>query len=182
MRPFSLPLTAAIFGCALMVTGAAVPAFADAKGEVRSAYRDWLGLNSYHLDMRTPDGTSVTADFVKPDRFHTASRQFDSYFIGKTMYMKMGSGPWKKFPNMNFDIGAEEKTLAMLRDETSAQDLGPRTVDGALLHAYGVQSPTTGKLDTVFVDTAGHIERIEADKLIIRVSKINAPITINPPI
>ena len=107
---------------------------------------------------------------------------FEVKLIGIPVGVKMGGGPWKKIPNMNFAMGATEKTLDMLRDQLGATDLGPRTVDGTSLRAYGVKSPRTGQLDTVYVDAAGHIERIEADKTIIRVSKINEPITIDPPI
>jgi hypothetical protein len=76
--------------------------------------------------------------------------------------------------------------LVKSHDDIVVTDLGPRTVDGSVLHAYGVKPGNSTKTVTMYLDGNGALVRIDAishdGTNSVRFSNVNGPITIAAPV
>jgi len=176
------PLWMLLSSFLLFTAAAAAAARADSYDTIAQAVLTTLHQPSYHISMTMPGGQAIEGDVVTPDRMHMTMPIGESTVIGKTMYMKM-NGVWKKF-----DVGGlmkspldQMKSLAAGREDATVDDLGMRTVDGGLMHAYKV---TNGKLKTtvtVFIDSAGRLAREEMGTSVFRISKFGEMVSIVAP-
>lgn len=171
-----------LFTTIVLVAATAATALADASTDIKNAMIAFDRLTSYHMNITGAHGTSISADFVTPGRFHTISPGSEAIVIGQTMYLKL-HGAWQKLAGnmgpMQLDY---TKTLASHPNDIIATDLGPRIVGGAALHAYRVTGTKTRRSDTIFLDGSGRIARIEAGATIVTISRFNVPMTIRAPI
>jgi hypothetical protein len=103
--------------------------------------------------------------------------------LAPNTYMKMGNAPWKKFP-------ADPSTWAQLsvagdfaknKANFTATDLGVQIKDGQTLHAYRVVNTVRNTTQTIFLDSAGRIARLEAPNLVMRFTNFGENVTIAPP-
>jgi len=102
--------------------------------------------------------------------------------IDQTMYMKQ-NGTWRKFAGVDVMKSQSNplQALAAAKGKFTVDDLGPRVVGGAPLHAYKVTNLETKKTDSLFVDGGQRIVRIESGQDVIEMSKFGEPITIVAP-
>jgi hypothetical protein len=165
----------------VLVAATTAPAFADASSDLKNAMIGFMKLTSYHMDMTFARGAPVSADVVNPGSYHTFSSGTEAIVVKNTMYLKL-NGAWRKYSSSVAGLQPDfSKTLAA-HNGIVATDLGPRTVGGALFHAYGVKNPKTGKVEKIYLDGSGRIARIEADTVVMKISRFNAPMTIKAPI
>jgi hypothetical protein len=169
---------------ALVVAATAAPALADATGDLKNATLQFAKLNSYHIDMTGPHGVSAQVDYQKPGRMHAFVPHAETIMLDDFIYVKINTA-WHKYPAHGIAKMMQPDYAKMISDRThdfSAVDIGPRVVDGTLLHAYHVTNLKSHKVDTIYLDGAGRIARIETENTIIKVSKFNEPVTVKAPI
>jgi hypothetical protein len=169
---------------ALVVAATAAPALADATGDLKNATLQFAKLNSYHIDMTGPHGVSAQVDYQKPGRMHAFVPHAETIMLDDFIYVKINNA-WHKYPAHGIAKMMQPDYAKMISDRThdfSAVDIGPRVVDGTPLHAYHVTNLKSHKVDTIYLDGAGRIARIETENTIIKVSKFNEPVTVKAPI
>jgi hypothetical protein len=167
----------------VMTAGLTAIAQADSYDTISQAVLATLHERSYHMSMTTPGGQTAEADFVSPDRMHMTMPMGESTVIGKTVYLKM-NGVWKNMGSadlMPSPVDAMKK-LAAARSDTKVDDLGIRTVDGGVMHAYKVTNAKRNTVATVFIDSAGRIAREEIGTSVVRMSKFGEAVSIAAPI
>jgi hypothetical protein len=170
---------------AVTVAAAAVPASADPTADVRGAMIAFAKATSYHVSA-TAEGRDIEADFLPPSRAHFIAAPIEVITIDGTTWVKLGGG-WRQFavPGMDRITGFVQGTIDTMRnppDDMVVTDLGPKSVDGAALHAYGVTTKSAAGTTTVYIDRSGLLARIDTnDGSTVRFSKFNAPLTIAPP-
>jgi hypothetical protein len=78
------------------------------------------------------------------------------------------------------------QNFAKTHDDMIVTDLGPKTVDGTVLHAYGVKNAGSAKNAVVYIDASGlpaRIENTDSEGLnVVKFSNFNGPITIEAPV
>jgi hypothetical protein len=174
----------AAFALGALFTLAAVPAYADATGDVRAAWQKFLGLSSY--EMSSISGTqSVTVDIVKPNSRHVRSAKGEIISIGSDFYLKRGNGGWMKLPASAGQSAAAAflnmETLGRKVNGATATDLGMKSVDGETLHAYHV-TVSGARSVTVYVARDGFVHRVDDGSTGgARFSKFNAVPPIHAP-
>ena len=138
---------------------------------------------SYHMSVTSPRGGNIEADMVKPDKMRVITNGMESIVVGSTMYMKMG-GKWTKMnvPGIwSSPIDAVKQLQSRHADYTSV-DLGMRVVGGVPYHAYRVTDAKKHTSETVFVDSAGRLGRVEASGgTVVTFSKYGETVSIQPP-
>jgi flavin-binding protein dodecin len=170
--------------CTVILTTAAATAVAraDSYDTIAQAVVTTLHEPSYHFSMTMPGTQSAEGDVVTPDRMHMTMPLGESTIIGKTVYMKM-NGVWKKF-DVNGLMPSptdEMKKMAAGRADTTVDDLGMRTVDGSLMHAYKITNAKKKTTSTVFIDHAGRIAREDIATTVFRMSKFGEAVSIAAP-
>jgi hypothetical protein len=172
-----------------LVALAFAPAMADPTGDVKGALIALAGASSYHVTMTTASGQTVTADFVKPAKIHVVAGPMELIEIGTTTYVKMSS-TWHQFsfPGIEHMMGplSNAQQLVKSHDDIVVTDLGPKSVDGTVLHAYGVKPGSSAKAVTMYLDASGSLVRIDAagpgGTNVVRFSNVNVPVTIDAPV
>ncbi|HEY1977369.1 MAG TPA: hypothetical protein VGG89_12520 [Candidatus Baltobacteraceae bacterium] len=162
----------------VLAAASTTTAFADAHSDIVNAMVNFKQLKSYHMEM-TVGGRQSSADFLSPNRIHTFAAGNEVIQIDTTTYMRL-NGTWKKYPGGP----SVADTMAFASSHNggfTATDLGMRTVGGTSLHAYSVKTLKTGNITTVFLDGSGRIVRMDTGKVVMILSKFNAPLTINAP-
>lgn len=132
-----------VFGAALIAAFAAstIPAFADAKADMTAIWMSWANVNSYHAVVTTPDGKTITYDYIKPDKRHIIAPQAEVIRIGNDMWLNQG-GTWRHMPSM---MSAHASTMI--------GRLSPAALDTDARNDYTVAFVGTEKLGAV---TARH--------------------------
>jgi hypothetical protein len=170
----------------VLCTLAALPAYADATGDVRAAMMRFRTLSSYEMSFGT-GSRSGTVDIVKPNRRHVRMATGEIISIGSDFYMKRGGSGWMKLPASAGASAAGQfvnmETLGREVNGATATDVGMRTVDGEALHAYRV-TEGGGHVGTVYIARDGFVHRVEnaARPGAVRFSKFNAVPPITSPI
>jgi outer membrane lipoprotein-sorting protein len=171
---------------ATMVFAAActLTARADAPSALRQALENSLKQTSYHMTMVSPTYGTIEADVAPPGRMHMLMNQknMEVVVVDQTMYMKQ-NGAWRKYPGADFMKTRPNplQTLGASKGKFTVDDLGPKIVDGAALHAYRVTNLTTKSVSRVFVDGSARIARIEVGSEVVQLSKFGAPVVIVAP-
>ena len=167
-----------------LFTLAAVPANADATGDVRAAMLRLAGQSSYEMAIGT-GSRSATIDYVKPHSMHMRTTGTEMVFIDSTMYVKMG-GTWRKLPGHQGvgpgEMAAKVREMTTGANALTATDLGMKTVDGESLHAYRMKQ-SNGTESTVYIARDGLCHRIDGSgkNSTVRFSKFNAIPPIHAP-
>jgi hypothetical protein len=180
-------IAAGAFGLGVLVI-AAVPAYADATGDVRAAMVKFSGLSSYEMSY-TSGSQSGTVDIVKPSSRHVRSATGEIISIGSDFYLKRGNSGWMKLPASagasaaGAFVNMETLGRKVSGSTATATDLGMKSVDGETLHAYRVRD--SGRHDvTVYIARDGFMHR--ADDVsrpgAVRYSKFNAVPPIQAPL
>jgi hypothetical protein len=168
-----------------LVIAAAGRASADPMGDVRGAMLAFSHATSFHVSA-TAQGHDLEADFLPPTKAHFTAGPFEMIVISGTTWVKAG-GAWRQFsiPGMDRVTGFVQSAIDTMRnppDDMVVNDLGPRTIDGTPLHAYGVVTKSASGTTTLYLDRSGMLARIDnPDSGVVRFSKFNAPLTIDPP-
>jgi hypothetical protein len=137
---------------------------------------------SYHMTMVSPQTGAVEADVVPPSRMHLLMKKenMEAIVIDSTMYMKQ-NGTWKKYPGVDIMKMQTLQSLAASTDKFTVDDLGPKLIDGALLHAYRTTNLKTKTVASFFLDGSGRIARMEVGSDVIQFSKFGETVTITAP-
>ena len=181
----SLFLTINSAAAAGLIGLATSPALADASPAILAAFVTTMNQPSYHMTMASKGTDTTETDFVKPDKMHILSRDVDSIVIGSTMYVKM-SGKWTKMDAKGLwsdPLDGVKQMQTHHADYTSA-DLGTLTAGGVSYHAYRMMDTKKHLSQTVFIDAAGRIGRIEISGIsviVITFSKYGEAFSIVPP-
>jgi hypothetical protein len=168
-----------------LALAAYAPALADPASDVRGAMLALAKATSFHISA-TAGGQDVEADFLPPAKAHFVAGPVEVITVAGTTWVKLG-GSWRQFtvPGMDRITGFVQGTIDTLRnppDDLVVNDLGMKSVDGTTLHAYTVASKSGGYTNTVYLDRSGLLARIDAPNAsVVRFSKFNAPLTIDPP-
>jgi hypothetical protein len=179
MRHFSIP--GGLLATILFTAVCAQPVRADAPSILENAVLTTLKQPSYHMTMVTPART-IEADVVNPGRMHMVTTNMEMIVIDRTMYMKQ-NGTWRRFPGVDIMKAQQNplQALAAAKGQYTVDDLGPRAIGGAALHAYRVTNLKTKSIVSVFVDGSGRIVRYEIGPEVIQMSKFGEPIRIVAP-
>ncbi len=159
-----------------------LPARADAPDSLKQALLTSLKQTSYHMTMVTPASGTIEADVVTPDRMHMHVKNMEMIVIGRTTYMKQ-NGTWRKFPGVDLMKAQANplQSLAASNGQFTVDDLGPKVIGGAALHAYRVTNNKTKKVASVFVDGSDRIARIETGADVVTMSRFGEAVTIVAP-
>jgi hypothetical protein len=124
----------------------ALPAAANPTADMVAMGRAYAAAKSFHADMRTADGRTMSIDAVLPDKFHETMGPMEIIFIGGQGYMKQGSS-WSKLP---MAMPMMRRAFAMAQpsgsyDPAKQSDytisyMGSETVNGVAASHYRVQS------------------------------------------
>ena len=166
---------------ATLFTCTAVPASADATGDVRTAMIKLASLNSFRVTLPK----TGTMDYVRPNAMHMTGNGREMYMFGSTMYMKPPGRKWMKMENpggRNTPIVDWTRVTKDDAAKVSATDLGMRSVGGETLHAYRMTSKT-GSRSTVYIARDGFVHRVEGDRpdSALTFSMFNAVAPFRPP-
>lgn len=155
---------------------------ADAPGALEQAMLNTLKQPSYHMTMVTPASGTIEGDVVNPGRTHVVMKNAEMIVIDQTTYMKL-NGTWRKFPGLDLMKAQANplQSLAASKGKYTVDDLGPKTVDGAVLHGYRTTNLAKKTTATLFVDGSGRIVRIESGAAVIKMSKFGEAVTIVAP-
>jgi hypothetical protein len=143
-------------------------------------------LTSFHMSAST-QGKTVEADFLPPGKAHFIMPPLEVITIDGTVWAKI-NGNWQKFafPGIAQLTGTFNAAVDAARNppaDMNVTDLGEKTVDGAQLHAYAVTSKSGGTPSTVYIDANGMLVRVESGSAgVVRFSRFNAPLEIDPPV
>jgi hypothetical protein len=179
-RSLSLTIvSAAVAGLIGLATGSAL---ADPSPAIIAALAATMNQPSYHVAITSPRGGTTEADMMKPNKMHLYMKDGEGIVIGSTMYMKMG-GKWTKtnVPGLWSDPTDAVKTMQTNHADYASVDLGMSTVGGVPYHAYRVTNSKKHTTETIYVDSAGRLGRIEARGIVIVFSKYGEAISIQPP-
>jgi hypothetical protein len=175
-----------LFALAL-VAATAVPALADPTADLSHAMQNLGRATSYHIQF-TAKGMSLDIDAMPPQKMHMTGGPMEVVKIDNDTYVKMGE-TWRKFniPGIEQMTGMYKTTIDAASHPTAdmiVTDLGPKVVDGVPLHGYTWTDKEHPKASaTFYLDGGGNISRIQpTEGGVIRITKINAPMTIVAPI
>jgi hypothetical protein len=171
-----------------LVTVAGTAAYAGPIDDVRAAVLRLGGLSSYQMSFDT-GARSMTMDIVKPNSMHMQTKAVEMISVGGSAYMKSGAHGWIKLPSstpqsMPTSPLTDWARVAM-RDTkgVSATDLGMKSIDGEIVHAYRMTKD--GKQSTMYVGRDGLPHRIDSGTGAahsVRFGKFNAVAPIRAPI
>ena len=182
MRHLSSP--AGLLATVAFAAACRLSAQADAPSDLKQALETSLKQTSYHMTMVTPASGTIDADVVNPGRMHMLMKKqnMEVIVIDQTMYMKQ-HGTWRKYPGVDPMHTQRNplQSLAAAKGKFTVDDLGPKVIGGAALHAYRVTNIAKKSVATVFVDGSDRIARIEAGADVIQMSKFGEAVTIVAP-
>jgi hypothetical protein len=173
---------------ALALVGAtAAPALADPTADLSRAMMNLGAAKSYHVEV-TAKGMSMEIDAMPPARMHMTGGPMEVIKIDNDTYVKMGE-TWRKFnfPGIEQVAGMYKGAIDTASHPTAdmvVTDLGPKNIDGIALHAYTMTDKEHPKASaTFYLDGGGNLARIQpTEGGIIKITKINVPVTIVAPI
>jgi len=137
MRSFAFSLL-----CASMTVLMTAQAPADPTSDMIAMGQAFAAVHSFHADMTSAKGTTMSMDMILPDKFHmTMNGKMQIIEIGSTMWMNM-NGQWQQMPMAGAMV---QRPLDMARNagmqgdgvsDYTITDLGPAMLDGAPTHKY----------------------------------------------
>lgn len=173
---------------------ASLPAWADAKADIRAAMERMRTARSYHAVMQVAGGKPMTntIDFAAPDRFRMTLPMGTQVIVGDSMWMSMNG--------MHMKMPLPAGTLTRWRDPanldknmatTTVQALGADTVDGQPARRYRMTNSQPQPSESLlWIGADGYPLQIQVDgkamghatTTTIRYSRFNDPtIRIEPP-
>jgi sRNA-binding regulator protein Hfq len=160
----------------------ALPARADAGGDLENALLNTFKQPSYHMRMNMVNGNVIDGDVVTPDRMHIVMKSGEMIAIGQTTYFKL-NGAWQKLPGVNPMLTRADllHTLQASKGKYSVADLGMKVVDGVPLHAYRTTDLANKKTTMIYVDGRQRIVRIDTGADIMRFTRFGENVSITPP-
>jgi hypothetical protein len=160
----------------------ALPARADAGGDLENALLNTFKAPSYHMHMNMDNGDVIDGDVVTPDRMHLVVKNGEMMAIGQTTYFKL-NGAWHKLPGVNPMLTRADllHTLQASKGKYTVDDLGIKMVDGGPLHTYRTTDLANKKTTLVYVDGEHRIVRIDTGRDIMRFTKFGENVSITPP-
>ena len=166
---------------------ATLPAWADARGDIRAAMDRMLAARSYHAVMQVAGDRPMTntIDFAAPDRYRMTLPMGTQTIIGDSLWMSM-NGMHMKMPlpagtlTKWRDPANLDKTMAT----TTVQALGADAVDGQPARKYQVTNTQSKPgTSTLWIGANGYPLQIQVDghalgkatTTTIRYTRFNAP-------
>jgi hypothetical protein len=176
----------------LVLAVAPLVARADPAGDVRRAGEKFAQLKYFHATM-TSRGVVSQVDCAAPDRYKvtTPAAMGTSYIIGTMMYVNAGGHYMSlRMPGLTAMMGYLRTPAQASKFAATHQikDLGPSSVDGVAVHAYGFDDTSHGitthdVLDVGQADGLPHRMTVTGSQgsTVINYSRFNVPVTINAP-
>ncbi len=130
----------------------AAPASADATSDMVAMAQTFAAVQSFHADITTPKGITMSMDMIKPDKFHVTMNGMQVIEIGSDMWMNM-TGSWQ---HMNMGGAMIQRPMDMARNagmhgnapsDYQITDLGPAMLDGIPAHKYHMAGKTGDAVD-----------------------------------
>ncbi len=136
-----------------------ITATTDPRGAVTRAMGAMLAAKSYRARWVTSSssGTNSTTilEYVAPDRYHMVREaersagninKIETIIVGQKTFMKMGDGPWRKFPVNVGELIAQfrdPKVIDELSKSAEIKFVGPDTLDGSptMVYQYTYSDP-----------------------------------------
>ena len=180
---------------ALCAVGCALPASADLPPVLANAVLLTAKAGSYHYQLvETIGKTSVISigdvQSLAPMKMRAttdmggAAGKMDMIVVAPNSYMKTGGAAWKTYRGNSSDY-ARMNVAAMLAKEKSrydVTDLGMKRKDGQMLHGYRAVNTTKNTTQTIYLDSAGRIARMEMPSMSMQFSNYGEPLDIKAPI
>jgi hypothetical protein len=174
-----------LLGALVLSLALIAPAAATPLSDVSNAMMALGQAKTFHIAL-TSHGQSAEVDIVQPGKAHLTYGPFEVITIGGTTYAKIGGG-WRQYaiPGIGRITGLYESAIRRASHPTAEMtvvDLGSKTIDGVVLHAYTFKHKDESVPTTLYLDGKGLPARVETeDGSLIRFSDINGPITIDAP-
>ena len=188
---------ARVLAALLLVAGAAGLALPVSAGQLPPVLIN-AGLitekaGAYHIEMTSTFGgktmtSSGDMELSTPMKMrmttNTEQGVMQMIVLAPDSYMKMGNAPWKKYPGNPSDYSQMDikNFLNKDKDDYTSTDLGMQLKDGQMLHAYKITNQTKKSTQTVFIDSAGRLARMEVGPMTMTLSKFGEPLSIQPPL
>lgn len=129
---------------------AVAPAAADPTADIAAMGQAFASVHSFHADITTPKGTSMSMDVILPNKTHmTMNGRMQVIRIDDDMWMNMG-GSWQ---HMSMGGAMMQRPLAMARgagidgkpaNNYTITDEGPDSIGGVPTHKYHLVNKTDG--------------------------------------
>jgi outer membrane lipoprotein-sorting protein len=167
------------------------PAFADATADATKALMGFAHLSSYHMSMSTPNG-QMEIDVVNPNKMHFTAGSMQMIRIDDNSWVYV-NGHWMAVPAMAAGQMSQltggvsaARTLSDHAQHVTVTDLGTKSIEGEMLHAYGVKDPDTTTNSTIYVGGDGYVHQMDVldargHTSTIHISQFNQKIAIDPP-
>ena len=177
-----------LFAVALVALAVA-PALANPTDDVRSAMLRFAGLSSYQMAFDSGKN-SGTMEIVRPDSMRMRATGMEMVRVGNTTYMKTAGRNWMKIESASGgafgnEIASKVRSLATTAKGITVSDLGMKSADGQMMHAYHVKQ-NDGAESTMYVAGDGFIHRMDSAEhgshQTVRFSRFNAVPAIRAPI
>jgi hypothetical protein len=144
-------LFALVFASMTML--AVAPASADATAGMMAMMQAFAGVHSYHADITTPKGQTLSMDVIQPDKVHmTMGGRMQMITIGGDTWMNM-NGSWQHLPMANpmaqrpLDMAHHAGLSADGPSDYNITDLGPTMLGGVMTEKYHMVGKTGDTVD-----------------------------------
>ena len=129
----------------------AIPVQADPTSDLVAMQKAWSQVKSFHADIATAQGRTVSIDYILPDKIHEiVSNKMEMIFLGTEIYMKTGSS-WMKSPvpmmapmKVVFESSRRAGLEGEVKHDYTISDEGAATVNGTPATKYHLVNKTNG--------------------------------------
>ncbi len=172
--------------------GFALPAAADLPAVLQNAAL-LTAKASYHFTMTQKLGAQTMKSegdiqTAAPMKMRMTSSgmpggSMEMIVVAPDSYMKLGSAPWKKYPGNPSDFSQMDINSLIKKDaaDYTVSDIGVQMKDGQMLHGYKMLNKKRNSTQTIYLDSAGRMSRLESDALVMTLSNFGEPISITAP-
>ncbi len=180
---------------AVCAVGFALPASADLPPVLANAVLTTTKAGSYHYQLTETIGTtsmnsSGDVQSLSPMKMRATTNMggpagtMEMIIVAPNSYMKTGGAAWKKFPGDPSDYAKMDAATMLAKDKGQYEvtDLGMKLKDGQMLHAYKAVNKTRNTMETVYLDSAGRIARMEMPAMMMQFSNYGEAVDIKAPI
>lgn len=145
--------TSLVAAMTLAATGVAA---ADPSADIAAMGQAFAAVHSYHADITTPGGKTMSMDVVQPGKFHmTMNGRMQMIKIGSDFWMNMG-GQWQ---HMNMAGTMMQRPMAMARSagvegkaaDYTITDEGPAVAGGVPAHKYHLVNKNDGSVVDMWI-------------------------------
>lgn len=170
----------------------ALPAAADLPAVLQNAAL-LTAKSSYHITITQTVGAQTMKSegdiqTVAPMKMRmtnsgTPGGPIEMIIIAPNSYVKLGSAPWKKYPGNPSDFAQMDisNLIKKDKDDYTVTDIGMQMKGGQMLHGYKVVKKTGNSTQTIYLDSAGRMSRLEADTMVMTFSNYGEPLSIAAP-